>query len=106
MAFLVALPAYLCFSNEEKMHLSTCKTISVPRELQCLVWLVAGCYMLGCASQYPPLCLPIANLLAWQLPALLTLFCPQGYSLVPSQIKYLIGVGIVLLVIKELYGAV
>lgn len=94
------LLAYLCFSNEEKMHLSTCRTVSVPRELQWLAWLMAGC-----ASQYPPLSLLITNLLAWQLLVLLTLFCPEGYSLVASQIKYLIGVGIVL-VIKELYRAV
>lgn len=80
------------------MHLSTCSTISVPREL--------GCFILGCASQYPPLILPIADLLAWQLLVLLTLFSPEGYSLVASQIKCLIGVGIVLLVIKELYRAV
>lgn len=52
-------------------------------------------------SQYPPLSLPLANLLTWQLLVLLTLFCPEGYSLVASQIKYLIGVGIVLLVIKN-----
>lgn len=106
MAFLVPLPAYLCFSNEEKMHLSTCRTVSVPRELQWLPWLLSGCYMLGCVSQYPPLSLPIANLLAWQLLVLLTLFCPEGYSIVASQIRYLIGVGIILLVIKEGYRAV
>lgn len=106
MAFLVPLLAYLCISNEERMHLSTCRAVSVPRELQWLACLMAGGYMLGCASQYPPLSLPIANLLAWQLLVLLTLFCPEGYSLVAFQIKYLIGVEIVLLVIKELYRAV
>lgn len=106
MDFLVSLPACLCFSNEEEVHLSMCRTVYVPRGLQWLAWLMAGCYMLGCASQYPPLSLPMANLLAWQLLVLLTLFSPEGYSIVAFQIKYLIGVGIILLVIKELYRAV